>query len=176
MYRKEIDVVPLDVVSAIRDAVAWSCVDDVWNIWSRSAEASLLMRTVMRVVPPLAALPFWRRVCDVFLEDVLEAEPLVGELVGCIGLVKGMRLMCIVLQYFVNSSFAPVLLFRMRLKSVADVLEGMRKHGFAQSRWDALLRYWSAVCRHGPCGPVFTLHRWCEWVPPDLYGFYRCFF
>ena len=27
-------------------------------------------------------------------------------------------------QYFVNSSLAPVLLFRRRLKSVADVLQG----------------------------------------------------
>ena len=41
MYRKKIDVVPPDVVLAIRDAVARFCVDDLWNIWSRSAEASL---------------------------------------------------------------------------------------------------------------------------------------
>ena len=37
-------------------------------------------------------------------------------------------------QYFVNSALAPVVLFRRRLKSVA-----------------ALLGYWEAVCRHGPC-------------------------
>ena len=49
-------------------------------------------------------------------------------------------------QYFVNSSFAPVLLFRRRLKSVADVLKGIRSTGFTQSRWDAPQRYWSAVC------------------------------
>ena len=41
VYRKEVDVVPPDVVLAIRGAVAGSCVDDVWNIWSRSAEACL---------------------------------------------------------------------------------------------------------------------------------------
>ena len=44
-------------------------------------------------------------------------------------------------QYFVNSSLSPVLLFRRRLKSVADVLDGIRSKGFTQSRWDALLRY-----------------------------------
>ena len=49
------------------------------------------MRIVMRVVPlPLSALAFWREVCFVFVEDVLEAELLVaGDLVGCTGLVKG---------------------------------------------------------------------------------------
>ena len=61
-------------------------------------------------------------------------------------------------QYFVNSSLAPVLLFRRRLKSVADVLKGIRSKGFTQSRWDAPLRYWGAVCRHGPCGPISSLH------------------
>ena len=59
-------------------------------------------------------------------------------------------------QYFVNSSLAPVLLFRRRRKSVADVLQGIGMHGFTQSRWDALLRYWGAVCRHSPCGPIST--------------------
>ena len=33
-------------------------------------------------------------------------------------------------QYFVNSSLAPVVLFRRRLKSVADVLKGTRDKGF----------------------------------------------
>ena len=41
VYRTEIDVLPSDVVLAICDAVAWSCVDDVWNMWSRSVEACL---------------------------------------------------------------------------------------------------------------------------------------
>ena len=61
-------------------------------------------------------------------------------------------------QYFVNSSLSPVLLFRMCLKSVADVLRGISSKGFTPSRWDALLMYWGAVCRHGPCGPLSTLH------------------
>ena len=57
-------------------------------------------------------------------------------------------------QYIVNSSLSPVLLFRRRLKSVADVLKGIRNRGFTQSRWEALLRFLGAVCRDGPCGPV----------------------
>ena len=42
-------------------------------------------------------------------------------------------------QYFVDSSLAPVVLFRRRLKSVADVLKGIRNNGFTQSRSGALL-------------------------------------
>ena len=38
-------------------------------------------------------------------------------------------------QYFVHSSLSPVLLFRRRLESVADVLKGIRSKGFTQSRW-----------------------------------------
>ena len=79
-------------------------------------------------------------------------------------------------QYFVNSSLALVLLFRRRLKSVADVLEGIRNHGSSQSRWEALLGYWDAVCRHGPSGPICSLHPCDGRVPPDLRGFYKWVF
>ena len=79
-------------------------------------------------------------------------------------------------QYFVHSSLSPVLLFRRRLKSVADVLEGIRRKGFTQSRWDALFWYWGAVCRHGPCGPISSLRPWDDWIPPDLHGFFKWVF
>ena len=92
-----------------------------------------------------------------------------GVLVSCIGLAR-----CA--QYFVNSFLACVLLFRRRLKSVADVLKGIRCKGFTQSRWDALLGCWDAVCRHGPCGPISSLHPWNNWILPDLHGFYRWVF
>ena len=69
-----------------------------------------------------------------------------------------------------------MLLFRRRLKSVADVLKGIRSKEFTQTRWDALLRYWSAVCRHGPCGPITSLHPWDDWIPPDLHGFFNWVF
>ena len=45
-------------------------------------------------------------------------------------LLKVMRLIVIVPSVFVHSSLSPVLLFRRRLKSVADVLKGMRDKGF----------------------------------------------
>ena len=48
--------------------------------------------------------------------------------------------------------------------------------GFAQPRWGALLGYWEAVCRHGPCGPLSSLHPWDDWIPPDLHGFYKWVF
>ena len=79
-------------------------------------------------------------------------------------------------QYFVGSSLAPVLLFRRRLKSVADVLRSIKSKGFTQARSDALLRYWRDVCRHGPCGPLASHHPWDSWVPPDLHGFFRLVF
>ena len=79
-------------------------------------------------------------------------------------------------QYFVNSSLALVLLFRGRLKSVADVLKGIRSRGFCQSRWNALLGFWEADCRHGPCGPISSLHLWDKWIPPDFHSFHRWVF
>ena len=30
-----------------------------------------------------------------------------------------------------------------------------------------------AVCRHGLCGPISSLHPWDNWVPPGLHGFYK---
>ena len=39
-----------------------------------------------------------------------------------------------------------------------------------------LLLRWGAVCRHGPCGPISSLHPCENWVPPDLHGFYRWVF
>ena len=38
------------------------------------------------------------------------------------------------------------------------------------------MRYWDAVCRHGPCGPISSFHPWNNWIPPDLHGFYRWVF
>ena len=46
-------------------------------------------------------------------------------------------------------SLAPVLLSRRRIKSVADVLKGIRQNGFSQARCGALLGRWKAVCEHG---------------------------
>ena len=79
-------------------------------------------------------------------------------------------------QYSVNSTLSPVLLlFRRRLKSVADVLKGIRNKS-TQSRWDALLGFWDAVCRRGPCGPLSSLHPWDSGIAPDLHGFCKWVF
>ena len=111
---------------------------------------------ILRLVVPLrlAALPFLVEVCCEVVVGVLEAELLVCR--GSGRLYRASQedeidVHCA--QYFVDSSLAPVL-FRRRLKSVADVLKGSRDKGFTVSRWDALLGYWEAVCRHGPCGPI----------------------
>ena len=39
-----------------------------------------------------------------------------------------------------------------------------------------MLRYWNAVCRHGPCGPTCSLHPWDGWVTPDLHVFCKWVF
>ena len=67
--------------------------------------------------------------------------------------------------FFVESSLAPVLLFRWRIKSVADVQKGIRQHGFTQKRWVAVQRYWLAVRRHGLGGPISSLDPWDGWIP-----------
>ena len=41
IYRKELGVVPEDVVLALRDAASRSSVDDFWSIWSCNAELDL---------------------------------------------------------------------------------------------------------------------------------------
>ena len=64
--------------------------------------------------------------------------------------------------------------FQLRL--FLHVLKGIRNNGFAQARWEALLGFWDAVCRHCPCGPFCSLHPWDKWVPPDLHGFYKWVF
>ena len=178
IYREELGAVPEEVVLALRDAVSRPSVDDFWSIWSRDAELGLFRASSKAGGPTEAG-------SSAFLGRGLlriRNRPLGGRAVGG----KGSRRLYRVshgdevdvhcAQFFVNSSLSPVLLFRRRLKSVADVLKGIRSKGFTQSRWDALLRYWGAVCRHGPCGPISSLHPWDDWIPPDLHGFFKWVF
>ena len=160
------------------DTVSRSSVDDFWSIWSGSAEAGLF-RAYALIGSPTAAGS------SAFLGGSLlriRSRRLGGRAAG--GTVSS-RLYRVChdddvekhcAQYFVNSSLSPVLLFRRRLKSVADVLKGIKNKGFTQSRWDALLGFWDAVCRHGPCGPLSSHHPWDSGVPPDLHGFYKWVF
>ena len=146
VYRDELGVVPAEVVLALSSFSA----DDFWFTWSRHAEAGLL-RAYSRAGGPTEAGS------SAFLGRGLLricSRRLGGRAVGKRGSCRLYRAShgdevdkhCA--QYFVNSSLSPVLLFRRRLKSVADVLKGIRSKGFTQPRWDALLGYWEAVCRH----------------------------
>ena len=177
VYSDELAAVPPDVVLALGDSVSRSSVDDFWAIWSRSAEDGLFRAYCIAGGPTEDGN-------SAFLGRGLlriRSRRLEGRAVGGRGASKQYRIsrseevdVCSA-QHFVNSSLAPVLLFRWRLKSVADVLSGIRNHGFTQARWEALLGFWDAVCRHGPCGLTCSLHPW-EGGSPDLHGFYRWVF
>ena len=178
VYRDELGVMPDEVVLALRGAASRSSVDDFWSIWSRSAEAGLFQAYFTAGGPTEAG-------SSAFLGRGLlriRSRRLGGRAVGGhtssrlyrVSRSNDVDMHCT--QYFVNSSLSPVLLFRWRLKSVADVLKGIKNKGFTQSRLDALFRYWGAVCRYGPCGPISSLHPWDDWIPPDLHGFYKWVF
>ena len=171
-------MVPNDVVLALRDAASRSAVNDFWSIWGSNAEAGLLRAYSLAQNPITAG-------SSAFLgrgQLRIRSRRLGGRAVGGTASIRFFHVCqsdevdrhCA--QYFVNSSLSPVLLFRRRLKSVADVLKGIRKRGFTQSWWDALLMRWGAVCRHGPCGPISSLHPWEDWIPPDIHGFYKWVF
>ena len=94
----------LSKMSGTRDAASRSPVDDFWCIWSSCAEAGLFRAYSLAGAPLLlAALPFLVEVSYGFVAELLAA----GVLVGCIGLARVMRLMCIV---FSTSLALPLLL------------------------------------------------------------------
>ena len=178
IYRDVLGVVPDDVVLALRDAVSRSAVDDFWSIWSSNAEAGLFRAYALAGCPTDAG-------SSAFLGRGLlriRSRRLGGRAAGGTSSSRLHRVCqndevdkhCA--HHFVNSSLSPVLLFRQRLKSVADVLKGIRNKGFTQFRWNALLGFWVAVCRHGACGPLTSLHPWDSGIPPDLHGFYKWVF
>ena len=132
--------------------------DDFWTIWSKSAEAGL-DRAYCRESGPTEAGS------SAFMERSLlriRGRRLGGRAVGRVNQSDVVDVQSA--QYSVKSSPARVLLFRWRLKSVADVLKGIRMFGFTQSDLEALLSYWDAVCLYGPCGPICSLHPWDGWV------------
>ena len=169
-------MVPNDVALALRDAV--SSVDDFWSIWSSNAEAGLFRAYSLAGGPTDAG-------SSAFLGRGLlriRSRRLGGRAAGGTSSCRIYRVCqdddvdehCA--QHFVISSLSPVLLCRRRLNSVADVLKGIRNKEFTQSRWNALLEFCGAVCRHGPCGPLSSLHPWDSGIPPDLHGFYKWVF
>ena len=140
-------MVPAEVVLALRDAASRSSVDDFWSTWSRHAEAGLFRAYSEAGGPTAAGSP-------AFLGRGLlriRSRRLGGRAVGGRGssrlyrVTQGDDVDVHCAQYFVVSSLASVVLFRRRLKSVADVLKGIRNKGLTQSRWDALLGYWGVL-------------------------------
>ena len=124
VQRDELGVVPEEVVLALRNAVSRSSVDDFWSFWSRSAEAGLF-RDFSKAGGPTEAGS------AAFLGRGLlriRSRRLGGRAVGGRGsswlyrASQGDEVDVHCAQYFVNSSLALVVLFRRRLKSVADVL------------------------------------------------------
>ena len=147
VHRDELGVVPEEVVMA----ASRSSVDDFWTIWSRNAELGLF-RAYFKAGGPVVAGS------SAFLGRGLlriRSRRLGGRAVGGRGsgrlyrVCQGDEVDVHCAQYFVGSSLAPVLLFRWRLESVADVLKGIKSKGFNQAS-----------------------HPWDNWVPPDLHGFF----
>ena len=121
VYRVELGEVPRDVVLALRNAVSRSAVDEFWTIWSRSAEEGLF-RAYSRAGGPTEAgsAAFLGR--GLFR---IRNRRLGGRAVGS----RGSSWL-----YRASQGDEVVVLFRRRLKSVADVLKGIRSGGFTQSR------------------------------------------
>ena len=94
---------------------------------------------MLEVLLKLAALPFLAEVCYGFVRRRLGGRAAGGKISSRLYRVShGDEVDVHCAQYFVNSSLSPVLLFRRCVKSVVDVLKGIRSKGFTQSRSDAL--------------------------------------
>ena len=178
VYRDVLGVVLEEVVLPLRDAVSRSSVDDFWSTWSSNAEAGLFWAYSLAGGPTVAGSSAFLGRGLLRIRSRRPGGRAAGGTVSSrlYRVSQGDDVDVHCAPCFVHSSLSPVLLFRRRLKFVADVLKGIRSKGFTQSRWDALVRYWDAVCRHGPCGPISSLHPWENWVPPDLHGFYKWVF
>ena len=114
----------------------------MWSIWSRSAEEGLFRAYSQAGGPTAAGSPaFLGRGLLRIRSRCLGRRAVGGTVSSRLHRVsQGDEVDKHCAQYFVHSSLCPVLLFRRRLKSVADVLKGIRSKGFTQSRWDALSR------------------------------------
>ena len=108
MNRDELGVVPPDVVLALWDAVFRSCVDDFRTIWSKSGRSS---KGVLSGCWSHCGWPFLGRGLLRIRGRRLGGRPVGSrgssrDPVGCKRLVKGMRLVFVVL----STSLTPLLL------------------------------------------------------------------
>ena len=154
-----------DLVLTLGSQYSRSDVDGFWHAWSKGAEEALF-QTYCRVGGPTTAestLFFDRR--------AVRFRRLGGKSVGggrgtgasrLYRASQGAVVDASSAQFFVNSSLAPVLLFRRRLQSVADVLKCIRQRGFTQARWVRVL------------GSCVSSRPWWAWSP-GWGGFPRIF-
>ena len=117
---------------ALGAAYDWCNVDDFQDAWSEGAEFGLL-RAFCRAGGPVAPgiQAFHGRGRLRIRRRRLGGRAVGGS--GASGLFRvshGDEMDAASVQFFVNSSLAPVLLFRRKIKSVADALKGIRQHGF----------------------------------------------
>ena len=119
-------MVPDDVVLALRDAVSRSSVDDFCSNLSRNAEEGLFRAYSLAGGPTEAgSVAFLGRGLLRIRNRRLRVRAVGSRGSGRLYRAsQGDEVDVHCAQYFVNSSLAPVVLFRRRLKSVADVLEG----------------------------------------------------
>ena len=130
VYRDELGVVLKG------GAVFWSSVDDFWSIWSMNAKAGFF-RAYSKAggLTEVGSSAFLGRGLLRIRNRRLGGRAVGGKISNRLYRVShGDEVDVHCARYFVNSSLSPVLLFRRRLKSVADVLKGIRSKGFSQSR------------------------------------------
>ena len=160
-----------DIVDALGGAYDRSSVDDFGSVWSEGAEAGLFRAYCWAGGPTSAGIyPYLGRG-----RLRIRRRWLGGKSAGGAGSTRLYRVsrgddLDVESALFLSPRFS----FFIGGSSLSLMfLRGLRRYGFTQSRLDALGRYWRAVCRHGPCGPVQSLELLVHWIPPDLYGFYR---
>ena len=148
-------------------------IDAAWKVWYSAAENGLLAAYNAAGGPcPQGDTPFLGRG-----EAIIRSRRVGGRAPGRLHRpARANEVDPATCESFINSSLAPVVLFRRRLRSVGDVLKGIKKSGFTTARWQALMLRWAAVCRQGSVGSIRTFEPRRDWLPLDVHGFYAWVF
>ena len=166
-----------DVRDVFRDVLGTS-VDEFWSFWSRSAEEGLFRAYSLAGGPTVAG-------SSAFLGRGLlriRNRRLGGRAAGGTVSSRLYRVSRVMMLMFIvlSTLFIPLFLLYFFSVDVSSLwlmfftVLGVR--GSLRLVADPLLRHWGAVCRHGPCGPITSLHPWDVWIPPDLHGFFKWVF
>ena len=173
MYRVEHGVVPPDLKLTFRHAYDRSDVYGFWHAWSKGAEEGLFRTCCWAGGPTTAGVDaFFGRGAVRFRRRRLGGESVRGGRGTGAGRLyragQGDVVDASSAQYFVNSSLAPVLLFRWRLKSVADVSKVLGSVGSLR-QGGMLFKGTGELC------VVRALVVQCVTWSPRLVGFSRTF-